>query len=559
MSASAIRRRPADKEVPRAGAFAEPRVPWLIATAGLLLLALLLLAPRFSIPGPSLVDDWNAVEKAARGFDALVRLEYLTGSPVGTDAGPVRYRPSYPAVWNPLQWETFGGERNLTGANVWNGLRLALLVIALSAIPLAARPARRAGAPGPLATAALCAAPVAVILTTPAVPVMVARFGPTEPLMVGGLAGGGLLLVLALRNWLQDGRAGWRRVWAPAAGGELVWMLGVYAKEPSVCVLLLLPFLYMELNRRWRERGLIDGPLVRRRPFAVVAALLLAPVLHLAVMVLGIATRGRTTYGQEVPSASEQSVWADRISEAARSQWDSMNQLLGTPLWRALALALPFLLLAGIFARRRILWLPAGLILMGWAVMLFQGLGGGVASRYFLPVIALFALAAALLLAELPVWFRAVALVVAALFVVANLPKAHDSVSNWAYDEKAGHRAVEAVAALNPERCLVYQSAIDLERRLALPTLARRRAPEDSRCNPRFEAFLVQPVGNESAIGPIGQACADPPSWQPLPVEAGFVELRGCRRLSTGRVLVDGIGRVPVETVLAYQRMKSPY
>jgi len=501
-----------------------------------IVLGLWLISPRFGIEGPSLIDDWASLHRAPLAVDALLELEYIGGSPPEVDSS-ARYRPAFTAVWNSLQWRTFGAPGDLTGPNVWNALRLVLFVLGLAAIPLAvlAGPLRREREPGRFKLA-LATAPPALVLCTPALPVDFARFGPQEPLLLGGMGAGGLLLLTATARAIGGARPAGARVLVPALSGYLLWLLGVYFKEASICFLVLAPFLLLFLNRRWREGGLIDRPLWCYRQMQVALALMVAPIVHVLAVVARIANKGTTAYGTEVASGVE------GFRNAFEGQWDLMTTSLGTSMWRTLALALPLAILLTAAFRRRVPWLSIGFALTAWAVLVFQGLGGATATRYYIPVIALFAVSAVLVAIESPTPVALVALIASLVFMVDNAGVGHDVADNWADRERAENGLVAAVASLNPARCPVYQSGLDIERETALPILVEVAGPRGP-CSRRFDATLAQAPVARTVTGPLAAACSAP-GWRPIR-RVHTVVLFGCARLEGGgpprdrRIIVD--------------------
>ena len=507
-----------------------------LCIVAVIVLGLWLISPRFDIEGPSLIDDWASLHRAPPAVDALLDFEYVGGSPPEVDSS-ARYRPAFTAVWNSLQWRTFGAPGDLTGPDVWNGLRLILFALALAAIPLAviAGPMRQGRDPGRFKLA-LAAAPPALVLCTPALPVDFARFGPQEPLLLGGMGVGGLLLLTATARAIEGARALSARVLVPAVMGYLLWLLGVYFKEASICFLVLAPFLLLFLNRRWREAGLIDRPLWLYRQMQVALALMVAPIVHVLAVVARIANKGTTAYGTEVASGVE------GFRNAFEGQWDLMTTSLGTSMWRTLALLLPVAILLSAAYGRRVPWLSIGFALTAWAILVFQGLGGATATRYYIPVIALFAVSAVLVAIDSPTPVAFVALVASLVFMVDNAGVGHDVADNWAAGERAENRLVEAVAALNPAQCPVYQSGLDIERETALPILVEV-AGSRGRCSSRFDAVLAQAPVARTVTGPLAAGCAAP-GWRPIR-RVHTVVLFGCARVKGGgppgdrRVVVD--------------------
>src|SRR5206468_4174788 len=150
--------------------------------------------------------------------------------------------------------------------------------------------------------------------------------------------------------------------------------------------------------------------------------------------VAGVGGQGADFYGAGSPHGLSE--WLHRLRMATRDQWNNFTGTVGTPLWRGLAVGLPFLIVAVGLDRRRVPWLSIGFVLAGWLMLPIQGLPGIVVSRYYISTMALFAIAAALALAAGRAWLRVVALVTAAIFVVTNAGAAHTAVRVWASDQK---------------------------------------------------------------------------------------------------------------------------
>jgi hypothetical protein len=526
-------------------------VAGLSAFVVVLLLGIWLVSPRFGIAGPTVIDDWSALDNAPGALHQLVHLSYDPDK--AKDAH--RYRPSYIAVWNSLQWHTFGAPRKLTGPNAWNLVRLALFVGALVLVTVSVAgfsPTRRIG---PVWLAALAAAPPAMVVATPMSGQDFARFGPVEPLLVAGMTLGAVILVSATRRLVGiEGRPFERKnlgMLALAIAGYALWLLGVYEKEASVCFLAMAPFLYLFLARSWRESGVIEKPLVRYRSFQVVAVAMLLPLFHMAFQIVKLAGEGTTIH--EVPVPKGTGGILERVRLAFNIQWDSMTGLLGTSFWRGLSVVLLFLVAWVALRERRAPWLELGLIAAGWTVFVFQGLSETVTARYYIPTMALFGLAMALLLARSRVWPRLVAVVAALVFVLANAHGSRGIVAARASGDKDANLAVRLVADLNPERCRVYMSGLEQEVVDAFPVLVALRKPfPPGACGKRFQAFMlrrqqpgaIHPFTNESIL----KACAGD-GWVRYQDTAVW-QIMACHRLASGRV--DG---QPVSVVLEQDRL----
>jgi hypothetical protein len=312
------------------------------------------------------------------------------------------------------------------------------------------------------------------------------------------------------------------------AAGYCLWLLGVYQKEASICALGLFPFLYLALDRSWRSAGLVKEPLYRSRWFQLAAALLVLPLLHMLYQIRQVTEGGVTVYGNEVPSGP--GGWATRLWDSAEFQWAFSTQL-GTMLWMGVAAAVPFLLLAWWARHRRLPWLALGLVVTALAVYLFQGLGGVAATRYYIPVAALAATAAAALLADGQRWIQVAAVAGVALFVANNLDRAHSGVEIWRAHQEGAIAAVADVARLDPARCPVYMALLHAEDADAFPELVALEDDVERRpCDPRFKGMMIQgrtalqPVTNEA----IYETCAGR-GWEKIR-STPVLNFYGCRR-----------------------------
>lgn len=501
--------------------------------------AIWLISPRFSISGPSLVDDWSNLDNAPQALHDLVRFNYDPAEVHDTR----RYRPSYTAVWNSLQWHTFGAPGDMTGPNFWAIVRIVLLaggLVLLTACALSISAQRR---PPPLELAAWSAVPALMLLVTPTLTRELARQGPSEPLMLGGMAVGGVLAVLGLKRLLAGAGEGRPRVFAIATivAGCLLWLFGVYQKEASICALPLLVALYVVLGRRWRAQGIIDRPLHRYWAVRIVALALVLPLLHMLYEISAVTEGGETVYGASVPSGSG---WVTRLWDSAKLQWHP-DALLGTSLWAYVAVAVPILLIAWIVRYRRIPWLVLGVITTTVALYLFQGLAGVAVPRYFVPVVPLLAFAIVLLLVDAPRVLRLIALVGVVVFVAQNVDSRH-LVRLWADYQDSRLVAVKDIARLDPGRCRVYMASFHAEDADAFPELvARQPRPTKPVCDARYDGYMVderqeqlEPVTNEA----INYVCAGR-GWETIKITTTIGFYR-CRRFGRGYVGTQQIGDV---------------
>lgn len=505
-------------------------------------LAMLIVSPRFTIGDLSLVDDWSVSSTSPRAVQQLLHLAYDPGS-----LDPHRYRPAF-AVWNALVWHTLGAPGSLTGPNLWNTLRILLYVACVMALVLATIP--RAVRPG--ARIALAAGLPALVLTTPGFGADFARFGLAEPLLVGGMTGGALLLVLATGRWVAA--EPWWRVAPLLAGGYLLWLFGVYQKETSVCFLVAAPFVYLFLDRRWRASGLIRRTLLADRRFQAVAVAALVPVVHMATEVWRLAASGTIVYGQHVPRGA--GGVAGRLASGTATQWAAMTFALESPLWAVLSLVCVVLAVGALRRRDALDWLLVGFVLTGWSSLGFQALSGTEAvSRYYLPSATLFGAAAALALARSrPSIRRADVVAVSVLFLLGSLGS-YWNVRGWAANEREGNALVDRIAALNPQRCPVYMGRAEEELARAAPVLVALEGKNGARCVPGADAVLVarrgpKPYGSWTSATDdrIFSACRSP-GWTALARTRRF-QLLACRRLRGGTIRGER-----VEAVLTHDRL----
>lgn len=511
-----------------------------------LLLGLLVLSTRFDVSSPSLIDDWLFAGTNGRSFGGLLD---LFADPIGA-----RFRPGW-ELWNELSWHTVGAQGDPTAPTIWGAVRVGIFVAGVVLVPLLIA-ATSDPRPGPVAIGALGAAAGVLVFSGPWTDVDFFRLGPTEPLMAGALSCGTALLVLATRRAIEH--PPWRPPRKPrrvvalggiVAAGVLLWMLGTYQKEASITVLLLAPFLYLFLDRRWRDAGVIEGPLWRQRPFQVAAALMLLPMVHVALVTLTISDDGASLYGADRPTGL--TGWIGRAFDALSFQWNGMSDTVGTPAWRGFAVLLLVLLASTVVWRRRVPWLPLGLIATGWAILVVQGLPLNGEPRYYIPSMALFAGAAVLLLAQAPKAVLWLGVASAAALAVANAGETRATLLSWADREADEAAAMREIAALHPGSCPVYMTNLDLERSEALPTVVRFVGEDlEGPCNESGGTILagLRPQVPPEALGTtesMSRVCLE----SRVLAETEAWEIRECSRL---RDEVDGL---PVERIIEQNRV----
>ncbi len=403
--------------------------------------------------GPSLIDDWKALDQHV----ALL------------SARGMRFHPGWD-VWNWAQWHTPGAPASMLGPDLLDLGRLLLVIAGVAALAwtlLELRDERRVW---------LAVLPSLLILSTPGFAVDLARFGPQEPALIGGLALGAALLIHSGRLLLRGKKHAAISIFAV---GYLIWVFGVYQKETSVCVLLLAPVALLrrrDLLERWRRvaprtRWLLAG--------GVVAAIV--PLLHMLVETIAIMRRRNLEYGVH-----------PTLGHGVVLSLLSLPELVGateSPLWPVI---LVICVTAAVALRRRRvrISLEAGLLTVAAAMVAMSVQTGFFVSRYYLPSLALTGIVLVLFAARSArvargaVWVAAVA--------VLMLPLSFAATSSWASGERQGVALVDDTARL-ASGCPVQVSGLDPERQQALPVLLAVRRPRVAVCSPARRYVVAGP------------------------------------------------------------------
>jgi hypothetical protein len=482
-------------------------------------MAVWFLSPRFAIDSPSLVDDWSAIADSGGQLAEVVRL---------ANPEEQRFRPGW-ILWNYVQWHTLDAPDGLVGPNLWNILRALVLVAGLSLSTLLMLPAPRNRWHGVL-QAALAGLPAVLVITVPKFARDLASFGPQEPLLLGALALGGSLLVLAARSLLDVGRPLHRfRVALVGAVGCTFWIVGAYQKETSLAVLpLVAAVLFAGRGRLAGWSGLTAG---RRASLVALSIAVVVPFVHVLVESARIALRGDLVYEAQV----------DGGLGAARGFGDlydwSREALPGN--WRLLAFAAVLLTALVAVVRRRVDVLALGALASGLVALGLAGQSGVVNSRYYIPTFALFMVALAVSLARLPPPAALVGLLVVT-FVALPPPGTREEVSRWVDEEEARATFVQGVAGLSESGCSIAVAGLDDEASRALPVLVELvSSPSGGRC-PGSGTYLV--VGSGAAGAALQRACA-PGSLETVS-EHGFADVLRCARLGERPVRDPTLGRL---------------
>jgi hypothetical protein len=514
---------------------------------------LLILSYRFGIGMPALIDDWVYATQPAKSPGEL--LELFFEPYIG------RFRPGY-ELWSHAEWHLLGAPGELVAPNFFAAFRLLLICAALAVLPgVVAATARPR--PKPALLLALGIAAVVVVFSSPASDLDFLRLGTQEPLFIGSAVCGVALLVWATGRLLA-GEARRSLIAAGLISGYCLWALAVYHKEASVVLIAAAPFLYLHLDRRWRERGVHQGPPWRSRAVQLVALAMLAPVVHVVVGASTVSEHGFGVYGAEQPSGIGE--WIDRLLDATDAAWDTFPAI-GMTEWRHFMLALVPLTAAVAWRRRSVPWLAAGLIVTGFALLVFQGILLLPVSRYAIPGIVLCTMAAVLLLAQLPPWMGWSAVLCALTLAISNYSDVRDTLAAYrSWETKDNRGTIDFVAQLHPESCPVYMMNLVAEQSESIPKLLGLR--EDPLTGPCREEFEGAVVGYEHYPGgPLGlddsmrRACTDPEGPVVLRETPGYLgfppgfdsfpplQVLGCRRF--GR-RVDG---EPMNVVFSRSRL----
>lgn len=486
------------------------------------------ISPRLDIDTASLVDDWAAVSRSPDQLSDVARL---------SNPEERRFRPGW-ILWNYVQWHTIDAPGGLVGPNLWNVARLVVLVAGLCLLTALALPRPRRPREAAL-HAGLAGIPALLVVTAPKFGLDLARFGPQEPLLLGGMALGGSLLVIAARSLLDATRPVGAGTAVAAVAGSGFWIVGTYHKETSLAALPMI--LAVAVVGRSRLGGWSWLSPSRRVVLAALSAVVVLPLVHVAVESARIVVRGDLVYDAEVDGGlGAASGFVDLVAAA--------NDAL-PPYWRLSALAAVVLTAITALARRRIDVLAVGALSTGVLVLLLAGQSGAIATRYFIPAFALLVVSLSLSLARLPQLLQLVVLVAA---VIALVPPTStiDEVREWTELERRDAGVVRMVAGLATEGCVVAVAGLDEESAQALPVVAGLVSPPpSSRCE-GGETYLVAGIGEAGRA--LLEACA--PGGLELVLE-GFGSVYRCAALRTEPVHDPEVGVVEPEQLVARRRL----
>jgi hypothetical protein len=281
-----------------------------------------------------------------------------------------------------------------------------------------------------------------------------------------------------------------------------------------------------------------------------VAALAAVPWALLAFNVADIYTNDQPViYGAERPSGLFG--WITRIADVAWEQTIGIEQFAGSYLWSVLFVAVPAAVVGFSVWRRRVLWAPAAMALLAWALLLFQGLTGVVQSRYYIPVVALIAVAGVLLVVELGPRLQALFLTGVVVLSLGHTWGAHRLVDSWVSAEEQNEAFVEGIAALSPSTCPTYRVGVDVEKEASVPIIVSLIGEPGTCPAGDFEAVMVHghfealDAGDEAAMG----ACRG--DWQQID-RIAVATVLGCASVDPAQrgALEDRRVRVPADPVV---------
>jgi hypothetical protein len=529
-----LARGPLELSVPDARAGAARTLALVAVVALVAGLATWLISPRFEIETPSVVDDWTGIAHSPEQMRDVLRLE---------NPETERFRPGWIA-WNGLQWHTLDAPGGMVGPNLWGVLRVVILVAGLTLLTslLLPRPRSRWDA---VLHAAVAGIPAFLVVTVPKFVVDLTRFGPQEPLLVGGMALGGSLLVLAARPLLHPAR---RVPWLGAAllvvAGLGFWALGAYQKETALAVLPLLAAVLVAGRSqlaRWGELSVL-----RRSALVAVGTLAFLPLLHVAIESARIVRRGDIIYDAEVDSGKG-------IARGTEALVDWAHEALPLAGRWVLVAALVLTLLVTVL-RRKLDLLALGALASGSLALALAGQSGVVATRYYIPTYALFAIALALALVRLPAPFQAAGLIAVFLAFMPAAP-IHDEVRFWVDNEKSEGALIRAVSDALDAGCVVAADGLDLERAVALPVLVaveQRGGEARNACSGGTTYMLF---GNDILARELARSC-DRGALERLRQGGEFMTLHRCARLGEEPVLDPLVGLVEPEVLVTLRRLR---
>jgi hypothetical protein len=257
----------------------------------------------------------------------------------------------------------------------------------------------------------------------------------------------------------------------------------------------------------------------RRYALGALAAVVAVPLVHVAIEVARITLRGDIVYGAEVDSGAG-------IVRGLRALYDWSGEAMPLTARDLMYVAVALVVVASV-VRRRVDLLAVAALASGLLTIVFAAQSGVAVSRYYIPMLALFALAVSLALSRLPEVVAAAG-VLAVLFAFLPLTETRAEVERWSDEEQRHAEIVRLVADLEAAGCAVAVDGLDLETGLALPVLVALESPEGGRgC---AGTYFVLPY--ESQTLALVRACS-PGALEPMAV-GRLLGVYRCPELAAG-------------------------
>ena len=260
----------------------------------------------------------------------------------------------------------------------------------------------------------------------------------------------------------------------------------------------------------------------RRRALGALGLVAAIPLVHVAVETTRIALRGDLVYGAEVDGGAG-------IARGLELLYDWWSEAMPQSARDLMLCAVALVVVASI-VRRSLDVLALGALASGSLAIVFAAQSGVVASRYYIPLYALVALAGCLSLARLPEALQAAGVLVV-FFAFIPVTETRDEVRRWSDDEQQHSEIVALVAGLERSGCTIAAAGLDLETGLALPVLVANESSGGTRaCTDGGAYFVLPPFPGDDL--PLLRACADG-SLEPIEVGA-LLGVHECGRLREG-------------------------
>jgi hypothetical protein len=200
------------------------------------------------------------------------------------------------------------------------------------------------------------------------------------------------------------------------------------------------------------------------------------------------------------------------LSERLVHQLLDADEFLHTPLFTPLAAAAVAATVVAV-VRRGADWLAVGLIVTALAFVAFAAESGVVASRYYLPSIALLAVALGRVVSSLGTRVAITTSVILLLVGSLNAVTARQWTGTWVVDERSQEDVVRESAGRRSAGCEVAATGSNVELVLALPVLMplAREAPRDCAMGERFLVVIDSVYGPTPPEDPLLVACGRSP------------------------------------------------